>query len=105
MKLQRASIYRYDATSKKDMSNISFNFDFIIDDGSHLIEHQLKSLSILAKRLKPDGVYIIEDIQNLKKEFTLFQELADKLKLSLEVIDRRKIKNRFDDVMIILKNC
>lgn len=37
-------------------------FDFIVDDGHHYQEHQLKTLSILLKNVKSDGFYIIEDV-------------------------------------------
>lgn len=36
-------------------------FDIILDDGSHLFEHQIKSLEILWNSLAPDGVYMVED--------------------------------------------
>jgi hypothetical protein len=37
-------------------------FDIIIDDGSHMTLHQLKSLEILFKKVNPGGLYICEDI-------------------------------------------
>jgi hypothetical protein len=37
-------------------------FDIIIDDGSHLTLHQLKSLSFLFKKVKPGGLYVCEDL-------------------------------------------
>ena len=37
-------------------------FDFIIDDGSHYISHQLISLRTLFSRLKSNGLYAIEDL-------------------------------------------
>ena len=37
-------------------------FDIIIDDGSHLQEHQVQTLAHFYKYLKPNGYYIIEDI-------------------------------------------
>lgn len=37
-------------------------FDFIIDDGSHKMEHQQISIGILFKKLKPNGIYILEDL-------------------------------------------
>lgn len=37
-------------------------FDFIVDDGHHFQEHQLKTLSLLLKYVKPGGFYIIEDV-------------------------------------------
>jgi hypothetical protein len=41
------------------------NFDLIIDDGSHLIDHQIISIHEFSKRLNDKGIYIIEDV-NLK---------------------------------------
>jgi len=40
-------------------------FDFIVDDGSHLPPHQLSTFRILFERaLKPGGTYIIEDMES-----------------------------------------
>jgi hypothetical protein len=36
--------------------------DLIVDDGSHLTSHQIKSLELLRPKLKPGGIYILEDI-------------------------------------------
>lgn len=38
-------------------------FDLIIDDGSHVPDHQLLTLRILWDSLAPSGIYIIEDIE------------------------------------------
>lgn len=49
----------------KEKLNMLFkdiNFDIIIDDGSHMTMHQLKSLGILFKKLNSKGLYICEDI-------------------------------------------
>ena len=40
-------------------------FDMILDDGQHFIDHQLKSFDILFKNVKPGGYYIIEDISHI----------------------------------------
>ena len=37
-------------------------FDFIIDDGSHIPEHQQVSFGYFFKKLKKGGIYIIEDL-------------------------------------------
>src|SRR5271154_1237071 len=37
-------------------------FDLIVDDGSHIPEHQIYSFMRLFPALRPGGVYIIEDI-------------------------------------------
>lgn len=36
--------------------------DFILDDGSHIWQHQQTAFSVLFDHLKPGGVFIIEDI-------------------------------------------
>jgi len=38
-------------------------FDLIIDDGSHLNEHVIKSFEILFPKLKNGGIYVVEDTQ------------------------------------------
>lgn len=37
-------------------------FDIVIDDGSHRPDHQQVSLAFFLPRLKPHGVYVIEDL-------------------------------------------
>ena len=38
------------------------NTDIIIDDGSHIFDHQLLSFNVLFPKLKPRGIYVIEDV-------------------------------------------
>jgi hypothetical protein len=38
-------------------------FDMILDDGSHDVNHMVLSFNTLIKYLKPNGIYIIEDIK------------------------------------------
>jgi hypothetical protein len=38
-------------------------FDIIVEDGSHLWEHQITSLKTLFPFVRPDGIYIVEDLQ------------------------------------------
>lgn len=38
-------------------------FDLVIDDGSHVNQHQIESFQILFPMLKARGVYVIEDLQ------------------------------------------
>jgi len=37
-------------------------FDIIIDDGSHICSHQIKSFDFLFKKLNPGGIYAVEDL-------------------------------------------
>jgi hypothetical protein len=49
--------------------------------------------------MKPGGIYIIEDVNNLDSTINVYKELHE----NIEIIDNRHIKNRFDDVLIIYK--
>lgn len=48
-------------------------FDIIIEDGSHMWEHQITSLRTLFPFLKNNGIYIVEDLQtnygSMKSEY------------------------------------
>lgn len=66
-------------------------FDIIIDDGSHLNEHVIQSFQVLFPRLRPNGIYAVEDVQtsywptwgggsgNPKSSMAFFKSLADGL--------------------------
>jgi len=47
---------------RKFTKKVNKQFDFIIDDGSHLIDHQIISAYELVNNLADDGIYIIEDV-------------------------------------------
>ena len=38
-------------------------YDIIIDDGSHVPQHQITSLACLLPALNPGGLYIIENVE------------------------------------------
>jgi glycosyltransferase involved in cell wall biosynthesis len=49
-------------------------FEVIIDDGSHVVEHQITSIKTLSKYLSRGGYYIIEDIKD--KDLGIFVGLS-----------------------------
>lgn len=64
---ERFSILKGDQSNKNDLINLKENINkpifFIIDDGSHIPEHQILTFDILFEKLEPGGTYIIEDIE------------------------------------------
>lgn len=64
---ERGEIFKGDQSNLDDLINVSSkinNCKIIIDDGSHIPEHQLKCFYFLFENLLEDGgVYIIEDIE------------------------------------------
>jgi hypothetical protein len=53
----------------------NLDFDLIIDDGSHVVDHMILTFNTLKKYLKKGGIYIIEDIK--KHEIPIFINLSD----------------------------
>lgn len=55
-----------DQSNKQQLESLAKKlgpFDIIVDDGSHIYEHQILTLKTLLRHLKPGGVYILEDLQ------------------------------------------
>lgn len=62
----RLKIYQGDQTDPAFLKNVSAAegpFDIIIDDGSHVNSHILKSFETLFPLMPPGGIYVIEDTQ------------------------------------------
>ena len=93
-------IIQSDATKKEFLSTIGERtFDIVIDDGSHMENDQVDTFNMLKPRMNKGGVYIIEDILALDQNRKRFESLH----ANCEIIDLRKVKNRFDDVLIIYR--
>jgi fibrillarin-like rRNA methylase len=89
-----------DACSENILKHLNdLTFDVIIDDGSHLINDQINSFNVLKNKMKSNGIYIIEDVNNLDSTIDRYKELHN----NVEIIDNRHIKNRIDDVLVIYK--
>lgn len=76
-------------------------FDYIIDDGPHTLNSQIKCVQKWFKKLKPGGKIIIEDIwdiDNYKVDF-------DKLNIPYKIVDLRyKSKHeQKNDVLLIFE--
>ena len=66
--------------------------DLIIDDGSHLYPDYVATADVMGRRLRPGGVYVIEDIQT--------QDSVDALRRDGWTIeDWREKTGRYDDVI------
>lgn len=66
--------------------------DLIIDDGSHLYPDYTATAEVLLQRLRPGGVYVIEDIQT--------QDSVDALRRDgWQIEDWREKTGRYDDVI------
>jgi len=96
-------IYFCDATNKDKVSALfkGRKFDYIIDDGSHYVQDQMKSYDILSEYLTEDGLYFIEDI-NGPTNLDILTLFLTSRQAKFLVVDNRLINNRHDDIMIIV---
>jgi len=95
---KRVRVYQGNATSFRFINEINGTFDIIIDDGSHVIEDQIRAFYLLSGRLTEGGIYVIEDLQSSDSVSTI-----DHLVGGFETVDLRHIKNRYDDVLMIYR--
>lgn len=51
-----------DTVILRELCEVSGGFDIIIDDGSHAVQHIIESFNFLFNYLRPEGLYVIEDL-------------------------------------------
>jgi hypothetical protein len=92
-----------DAASPFDISKhfLGMKFDVVVEDANHNIEQQLEIYNNLKPYMNKGSIYIIEDIQDIDRHKWLFLSLSG---VTVEIIDRREIKQRYDDVLVIIKD-
>lgn len=88
-----------DASNEKDIARFfdGILLDVVIEDANHDIDQQLRIYHTLKPYLAEGSIYIIEDVQNIDSSINKFEDLGG------EVIDRRSIKGRYDDVLIVIR--
>lgn len=78
-------------------------YDVIIDDASHELEDQLKTLQIFAPYLSKTGIYIIEDIDQKYAQILHIRSkpILEQNNMRIEWYDLRSKKNRYDDIVAV----
>ena len=71
--------------------NKNYKFDIIIEDAGHYFKDQIISLFVLFKSLKPNGVFVIEELEfpNIRDDMNINKEKPT-LKDILELINENK---------------
>jgi hypothetical protein len=76
-------------------------FDFIIDDGPHSLESMIYFINNYTQLLAVNGIMIVEDIPEPKWCDVFKTLLPDGF--TYEIFDLRHIKNRWDDILFVIK--
>jgi predicted O-methyltransferase YrrM len=94
-----------DATISNCLNQIPTQFDLVLDDGSHEPYDQIKTARLFVPYISKNGLFICEDInQNYQKIVKdEFQKIANGNNMILEWYDLRNVKNRFDDIVAVIR--
>jgi DNA polymerase III delta prime subunit len=89
-----------DMTREDEMAGVCDNgpFDIVIEDGSHKLRDQVKTLEVVWPSVRPGGYYIIEDVA----EADALRHILRSHPGFLGLIDFRQVKGRYDDVLAVL---
>jgi hypothetical protein len=80
------------------------DFDIVIDDGPHNLHSQFSCLELYFKKLKPNGLLIIEDIGSIENANRLILKYKELGGTHLpEIRDLRHVKGRFDDILLCVR--
>jgi len=77
-------------------------YNVIIDDGPHSKESMMYLAKNYTSMLDKDGILIIEDVQDIAWTDDIIKAFPEEYRNRISVLDRRHIKGRYDDILIIL---
>lgn len=77
-------------------------FDIIIDDGPHTLESMQFVAAHYSTMLAPGGMLVIEDVQSMDWVEPILAAFPEHMRKMVSVVDRRGVKGRYDDVLIVL---
>ena len=81
---------------------LNLRCDLILDDGPHTLSSMKQFIKLYSQIMADDGILIIEDIQDPAWVQILINEVPEHLQQFIKVYDLRKIKNRYDDIVLTI---
>lgn len=98
------SIDAYDTTFiEREFTNNNIKFDILIDDGPHTLESMIFFVKHYLPLLNDNGVLVIEDVSDMNWINILTDNTPEEYKQYIECIDLRHVKNRWDDIMFVIR--
>ena len=73
--------------------------DFLLDDGPHSLTSMISFVKLYLPLMADDGIFIIEDVQDIKWIQILENEVPDEMKPFVKWYDLRSVKGRYDDIV------
>jgi predicted methyltransferase len=98
---ERIEFISSDAYRVELVDQLPSNFDIIIDDGPHTLESMTFVIKEYINKINQKGMIVIEDIQEFNWTNILKRLVPEGF--SVEVRDLRKVRNRYDDILMIIR--
>jgi hypothetical protein len=97
------SVDAYDTTFiKSTFVDNNIKFDILIDDGPHTLDSMIFFVKHYLPLLNETGILVVEDIPDIKWINILIRHVPEEYRRFIQVADLRHVKNRWDDVMLII---
>ena len=98
------NIFIMDALDEEQVSKAFRNtlFDVVVEDAGHHLEQQIDLYKMYKPYLRKGAIYIIEDIQDIDATREQFENIDPDKKVT--IIDNRKVRPRYDDVLVIIQD-
>lgn len=101
----RITLFKQNAYDDVFVESLGYGtYDIVIDDGPHTHQSMKDFASMFSKLLKPRGILVIEDIQSSEWIPSILSCLPTNMQNNAVVYDRRDIKGRYDDILIVARN-
>lgn len=88
---------------KENFINKGIKFDFLIDDGPHLLPSMQFFATHYSMLMAPGAIMIIEDIPILEWGAQIISCFPKNVQSKARTIDLRSIQNRWDDIIVVLE--
>ena len=98
---ERIKFIASDAYKFELVDQLPNDFDVIIDDGPHTLESMTFIIKEYLNKINQNGIIVIEDIQEFN--WTNILRRLIPAGFGVEVRDLRKIRNRYDDILMIIR--
>ena len=94
----RIKLFKVDQSSISELNSFAskseMKYDFILDDGSHLMRDQQLTFAILFPLVKPGGYFIIEDVHTSKEKG--YDVTEDGSNSTLRMLEKYQSENVWD---------
>jgi hypothetical protein len=82
--------------------NKNMKFDFMLDDGPHTLESQMKFVAMYSQIMTDDGILIVEDVQDWSWIDELMSQVPENMRQYIQTYDLRDRKGRYDDIVFVI---